>query len=272
MSEDKFKNLQLVYIAGDFHGEWGYVNNFINHQIRLSKSLVNLKKIYEEVKKKGNITMNIPKDYSHFINKVFGRLTVLSQVSWNMHDKHVYFNCRCSCNNLIVMRIDHLRDEKIISCGCYNRERLTTHAESHTRIYHIWGSMKQRCLNENNPAYMNYGGRNINICDEWCNNYIEFRDRALNNGYEENLSIDRINNDGDYEPSNCRWVTEIEQANNKRNNIVLPNGQTLAQHCKNDINLYKAIYARIQDGWAMDDAINIPIGEFFNKNLNIRHK
>ena len=103
------------------------------------------------------------------------------------------------------------------------------------RLYRIWADMKRRCKNSDRPNYKNYGGKGIRVCQEWENSFDSFREWALNNGYSDDLSIDRIDNDGNYEPSNCRWATAKEQANNKRNNLHIKykgETRTLAQWCE----------------------------------------
>ena len=103
------------------------------------------------------------------------------------------------------------------------------------RLYRIWADMKRRCKNSDRPNYKNYGGKGIRVCQEWENSFDSFREWALNNGYSDDLSIDRIDNDGNYEPSNCRWATAKEQANNKRNNFYIEykgETRTLAQWCE----------------------------------------
>src|SRR3972149_2287926 len=103
------------------------------------------------------------------------------------------------------------------SCGCQIHNY--KHGETGGRLYLIWMNMKQRCYNINNTEFINYGGRDITICPEWANDYTKFRDWAVKNGYVDSLTIDRINNDGNYEPSNCHFVTRTENNRNtmKRN-------------------------------------------------------
>ena len=106
--------------------------------------------------------------------------------------------------------------EKCISCGCHKNVK---HGDFGTKLYNVWCDMKQRCYNSKHKRYKDYGGRGITICPEWANDYTKFRDWALSHGYKENLQINRIENDGNYEPSNCNWVTRTENINNRRNTI-----------------------------------------------------
>ena len=107
--------------------------------------------------------------------------------------------------------------------------------DTKNRLYRIWADMKRRCKNPDRPCYKDYGGRGIRVCQEWENSFDSFREWALNNGYSDDLSIDRIDNDGNYEPSNCRWATPKEQANNKRNNFYISykgETRTLTEWCE----------------------------------------
>ena len=96
-----------------------------------------------------------------------------------------------------------------------------THGMSRTRIYKIWEAMKQRCYNQNEPSYKNYGGRGISVCQEWKSDFMSFYAWAMDNGYKEDLTIERIDNDGNYEPSNCKWITLQEQENNRRTTVFM---------------------------------------------------
>lgn len=159
----------------------------------------------------------------------FGKLIVIRPLETdNRGYKH--YLCQCDCGNQKEVSSRGLRRGSTKSCGCYRSEisrnkaiRLldqTTHGMSKTRLYHIYYGMKARCYNPNNHKYKNYGGRGITICDEWMNSFESFRDWSLANGYRDDLSIDRINSDGNYEPSNCRWADNITQENNRTNNTI----------------------------------------------------
>lgn len=118
-----------------------------------------------------------------------------------------------------------------LSCGCLQKEKLSqaskTHGQTNSRLYRIYNGMKNRCYNKKQPNYSNYGGRGITICDEWLRSFAVFQSWALANGYSDDLSIDRIDNDKRYSPENCRWATRTEQNENTRNNhLVTINGKT----------------------------------------------
>ena len=154
--------------------------------------------------------------FEDLTGKTFNRLTVIKRAE--IEKKEVYYLCKCTCGNEKIIRGKDLKYNKIKSCGCLNKEktieRNTKHSLRHTRIYRIWLLMKNRCLNSKYHLFKNYGGRGITVCNEWKNDFVKFYDWSMNNGYNDTLTIDRIDVNGNYEPSNCRWATKLQQQRN----------------------------------------------------------
>jgi len=150
-------------------------------------------------------------------NQVFDRLTVIECVGTNERN-NLLWKCQCECGNIAIIVSCSLLSRMTKSCGCYGREQSrienTTHGKSKSSEYRIWSGIIQRCTNPNNNRYSDYGGRGITVCDRWLkfeNFYADMGDRP------DGMSIDREDNDGNYEPDNCRWATDEEQRYNKRN-------------------------------------------------------
>ena len=154
--------------------------------------------------------------FEDLTGKTFNRLTVIKRAE--VEKKEVYYLCKCTCGNEKIIRRKDSKYNKIKSCGCLNKEktteRNTKHSLRHTRIYRIWLLMKNRCLNSKYYLFKNYGGRGITVCNEWKNDFVKFYDWSMNNGYNDTLTIDRIDVNGNYEPSNCRWATKLQQQRN----------------------------------------------------------
>jgi hypothetical protein len=147
----------------------------------------------------------------------FGRLTVIER-DVSRSDGAIWWKCICECGNEKAVRGSDLKRGFILSCGCWRREMPTTratHGGASTRLYHIWQAMRARTENHRASRYAYYGGRGITVCVEW-QEFEPFRAWALANGYADHLSIDRINNGGNYEPTNCRWATQTMQVRNRR--------------------------------------------------------
>lgn len=187
----------------------------------------------------------------------YGRLTVISR---NERPGHiVYWNCICDCGNTHIAAGAQLKNGHIRSCGCLHNELsaeraknlFTKHNGHGTRLYSIWCSMRTRCNNPNTKNYKDYGGRGIKVCSEW-NDFVKFRDWAMSNGYNNDLTLDRINVNGNYEPDNCRWATLDEQSNNKRTTkYITINGETHSLKEWSNISgiCYSILTDRVKSGW-----------------------
>jgi hypothetical protein len=200
--------------------------------------------------------------------KRYGRLVALRENPGNQKQ----WICKCDCGNTHIVTKGHLKDGHVKSCGCLLKEGAShpTHGLSQTRIYSVWHQMIYRCENPKSISYPYYGSRGITVCDEWHDVKL-FNKWAMANGYEDKLTIDRIDSDGNYEPSNCRWKTIIEQNNNLRSNHVITiNGQskTMAMWSKEYGIKQSAIYERLQHGWSEKDAISMPV----NKGIKYKNR
>lgn len=145
----------------------------------------------------------------------FSMLVVVSQAK-NINGR-VAWNCVCDCGSEKIAIAKTLRNGLCKSCGCLTK----THGQCETRLYNIWGGMIGRCYRENSKDFKRYGGRGVKVYDEWRKSFESFYAWSHENGYDDTLSIDRIDVNGSYEPSNCRWATALEQQRNKNNNAYV---------------------------------------------------
>lgn len=197
--------------------------------------------------------------------KKFGLLTVVERSS-GPNKKHTYWLCECECGTQRVVAAAHLKSGHTKSCGCLTsskKDSFTVH-----RLKKIFQGMKKRCYNHNTPGYMYYGVRGIQICDEWLHDFQAFYEWAMANGYEDHLTIDRINVNGNYEPSNCRWATKLEQSNNTRANVFISyNGktQTISEWAR-ELNIHvHTLENRLYRGWTIEDAFTKPARRYKRK-------
>jgi hypothetical protein len=195
--------------------------------------------------------------------KRFGRLVAIRYAGKSKGNQTLW-ECKCDCGNISIVHQQDLTTGHTKSCGCYSREsiiqRNKTHGDTKTRIYRIWSDMLFRCSSVKHDSYYLYGGKGISVCDEW-KDYNNFKKWALENGYSDNLSIDRIDSSKNYEPSNCRWATIIEQNNNTNRNLMFEiDGTTksLAEWCREYNASYARVHSRIYSGWNIIDALTRP--------------
>lgn len=197
----------------------------------------------------------------------YGRWTVLNRSPENKRK----WVCKCSCGTVKTVHESNLRSGYSKSCGCLASETTTkrnmSHGGAHTRLYQVWSNMRRRCSDPKNNRYQNYGDRGIRVCEEW-EHFENFREWAYATGYDDKApygvcTIERINTDGNYEPSNCTWKSIKEQCSNRTSNILITyNGKTLtATEWEKELHFSKdRVCMRIRRGWTPIEAVSIPIG------------
>ena len=203
------------------------------------------------------------------IGEKINRLTIIGLAKTKTG--HNGFEALCECGSITIASRSDLKSGHTKSCGCYAKEvkgdGTRTHGKAKTRLHGIRNGMTQRCYNPNRKAYKDYGGRGIKVCGEWRSDYVVFENWALGNGYRESLCIERIDNDGNYEPSNCRWATPKEQANNRRHSprqrVININGQPhfLSDLAKENGLKPDIVSARFRRGWKMPELLAPLMGQ-----------
>lgn len=213
---------------------------------------------------------------ANFIDRTghrFGKLTAIRSMKRPERPKAVYWICKCDCGNETVVFVGHLTHNHTTSCGCHHLKRASESHYKHghsgnggkrkaSTEYESWCKMKERCCNPENPSFHYYGGRGIKICDRWLESFQNFIDDM--GSKPPGMSIERIDVNGNYEPSNCKWATRYEQSNNRRNNIRVEIGgvtKNLTQWCV-ELGLNKgAIHGRLAKGWPPLEALQTPVGK-----------
>ena len=203
----------------------------------------------------------------------FGKLTVLGRLPHEPH-KPLRWECQCDCGNIVYIKTANIYKQR--SCGCAGREtrkknfldKAERFGSSKDRLYRVWLGMRYRCFYQKDKYYMDYGGRGITICDEWLGpeGYTNFRLWAYQNGYDDTASfqqctLDRIDVNGNYEPTNCRWVDIKSQANNKRNTPYYTIGditKSLSEWCDTFGVSHSLVSSRVRRGWDIERALTQP--------------
>ena len=202
----------------------------------------------------------------------YGKLSIIKEVSPIGNKKRIL--CKCDCGNIKEYSMDRVIHGRTQSCGCLRNEMFLTRRNNNgtsvypkeatdSKLYKIWNSMKCRCYTVSSGAYFKYGAKGIRMCDEWKNDFMAFYNWALANGYSDELTIDRIDYRGNYEPSNCRWADIRTQANNKSNVRKYEyNGElhTMTEWSENMNINYSALWERLNVlGWSVEKALTTPV-------------
>lgn len=191
----------------------------------------------------------------------FGRWNVRVQAG-NTPRGAALWRCVCECGTERAVLGADLRKGKSLSCGCYEYEltslRTRTHGGSRTRLHQIWKNMRRRCSSPNLPGYQHYGGRGIAVCAAW-SDFAVFRDWAMTNGYADDLSIERVDVNGNYSPENCTWATAAVQSANRRFVAVAPDGELWWHKAKRNGLTSGAYRSRLYEGWPIELAATLPM-------------
>lgn len=207
--------------------------------------------------------------FNDLTNNIFGKLTALKVIGRDKNRRLVWL-CKCECGNTVYVNSNSLLTGNTKSCGCGkygNNKKYGDIPSHHQRLYNIWCGIKDRCYNKKCKSYCYYGGRSISMCDEWQNDYLKFKEWAINNGYEKNLTIDRIDVNGNYSPTNCRWVDFKKQANNRTNShyLIFNNERRTISEWADYLNIKENILRqRIFAGWSVERAITQPVRRIKN--------
>lgn len=238
--------------------ECGTVSNVIASRLLAGRSL-----------SCGCLQREIASQYEDLSGNKYGRLLVL-KTDENRHNK-IHYICKCDCGNITSVRADSLKNGSIKSCGCLAKETAAKqgmknvkhggcrrdYTSKEKRLYNIWAHMKSRCRNEKDPSYKKYGALGIDYCAEW-EEFKTFSDWAIANGYNNHLTIDRVDNTKGYCPENCRWADYYTQNNNRKNTIFINiegEKHSLSEWCHILNMSYRTVYTRLKNGWEPNEAL-----------------
>lgn len=200
-------------------------------------------------------------EFQNLAGNTYGLLTVLDEHT-KTHDGKTLWTCKCKCGNITRVIARDLKNGNTQSCGCLKLKTSNGkyNYKNSKRLYTIYYGIKARCYKTSSPKYKDYGARGIIMCNEWLNSFDSFCEWSLSNGYADNLSIDRIDNNGNYEPSNCRWATNTTQCTNTRaTRFFTHNGKTQPMsHWAKELNMNPSSLRRklINKGMTLEEVIN----------------
>lgn len=210
-----------------------------------------------------------PRTYIILPGEKYNYLTTVKEIK--DEKGRTMWECKCDCGNTTTVSVTSLKTGKTKSCGCFRKKaannrakKAKTYGYTHHRLYACYYRIRRRCERKSDPSYNRYGGRGIKMCDEWKNDIMAFITWGIENGYKEGLSIDRIDNDGDYSPDNCRWADAMQQSNNRSTNkLVTYKGEThtVAEWSRIVGIRQLTLNARLVSGWTVEDALTVSTEE-----------
>ena len=187
-------------------------------------------------------------------------------ISWERRNKTIYWKCKCDCGNFTWVKANNLQSGAVKSCGCAGEHNNIIHGMSHTRLHNIWSKMIDRCERPNSEAYKWYGAEDKHVCDEWIgtDGFVRFQKWSLENGYNKDLTIERINVNKGYSPDNCCWIPFKLQARNRRNTrkYTVNGKERLLVELVEEYGLsYKLVWSRLNNGWTIEESLGIVMRE-----------